>query len=275
MANSYRTRLSLACWLGLVMALLVPPTTVSAAGNEAEDWFPLFDGRSLDGWTIKITGHPLGENYRDTYRVEDGIIKVSYDHYDTFDRRFGHLYTNSAYSHYVLRLEYLITGDVMPDAPSWTALNSGVMIHSQSPLTLRLEQEWPVSVEGQFLAVDTTAGRQTGNACTPGTHIHVDGRLTTAHIIDADSRLYPRDEWVRFEIEVHGHDLVIHRVNGKEVLRYTHPILDEKDPDARRLLAAGVPRELGFGHIALQAEGQPVWFRNIEIRPLKPASSPL
>jgi hypothetical protein len=27
---------------------------------------------------------------------------------------------------------------------------------------------------------------------------------------------------------------------------------------------------LGFGHIALQAEGQPVWFRNIELLPLEP-----
>jgi hypothetical protein len=34
------------------------------------------------------------------------------------------------------------------------------------------------------------------------------------------------------------------------------------------LLAAGAPLKLSFGHIALQAEGQPIWFRNIRIRPL-------
>ena len=243
-----------------------------AAGSAApaeQGWRSLFDGQSLDGWTVKIAGHPLGENYRNTFRVEDGIIKVSYDGYGRFEGRFGHLYTNSAYSHYVLRLEYRIVGDVMADAPSWTALNSGVMVHAQSPLSMTLKQSWPVSLEGQFLAVGTTAGRQTGNACTPGTHVHLQGQLTTAHIIDSRSRLYPKDEWVAFEIEVRGHDVVIHRVNGEEVLRYTNPILDEKDADAQRLLQAGVPRELGFGHIALQSEGQPVWFRNIQIRPLQ------
>ena len=75
-------------------------------------------------------------------------------------------------------------------------------------------------------------------------------------------------EWVRIEAEVHGNDLVIHRVHGVEVLRYTHPTLDENDADAQRLLAAGASPQIGLGHIALQAEGHPVWFRNIKIRPL-------
>lgn len=239
------------------------------AAPDGDGWISLFDGKTLDGWTVKIAGRPLGENYRHTFRVEDGILKVSYDGYDKFEQRFGHLYTNSAYSHYVLRLEYRFTGDVMADAPHWTALNSGVMLHAQSPLSLTLEQHWPVSVETQFLAQGATAGTQTGNVCTPGTHVHVDGQLTTAHIIDSRGSWYPRDEWVAVEVEVHGPELIIHRINGVEVLRYSHPVLDETDADARRLLARGAPRRLGSGHIALQAEGQPVWFRNIRLRPLE------
>jgi hypothetical protein len=258
-------------WVGaLVLAAGVPSLFAAESAGAEEGWVSLFDGRSLEGWTVKIAGHPAGENYRDTFRVEDGMIKVSYDNYERFDRKFGHLYTNNAYSHYVLRLEYRFTGDALSDAPPWAALNSGVMIHSQSPLSMTLDQLWPVSLEGQFLAVGATAGRQTGNACTPGTHVHLDGELTTAHIIDSRSRLYPLGEWVTFEIEVHGHERVIHRVNGQEVLRYTHPVLDEKDADASRLMRAGVPKQLGFGHIGLQAEGQPIWFRNIRLRPLNP-----
>ena len=71
-------------------------------------------------------------------------------------------------------------------------------------------------------------------------------------------------------MEVHGNDDVIYRVNGVEVLRYQRPQLDPNDPTAKRLLDAGANRMLSYGHIALQAEGQPVWFRNIELKSLEP-----
>lgn len=233
-----------------------------------EGWKPLFNGKDLSGWTIKIAGRPLGENWNDTFRVEDGILKVSYDKWGKFDRHFGHLYTNQAYSHYILRLQYRITGKGPDDAPPWARLNSGVMIHSQSPLSLTLEQEFPASLEFQFLATGATAGKQTGNVCTPGTNLVLNGKLTEDHIIDSTSALYPLDQWVDAEIEVHGNREVIHRINGEEVLRYQDPQLDPKDESAQRLLAAGAPLQLSFGHIALQAESQPIWFRHIMIRPL-------
>jgi hypothetical protein len=239
------------------------------SAQAADDgWKPLFNGQDLTGWTIKIARHPLGENYRDTFRVEDGILKVSYDKWDKFDRQFGHLYSNQAYSNYLLRLEYRITGKAPDDAPHWAKLNSGVMIHSQSPLSMTLDQEFPASLEFQFLASGATAGKQTGNVCTPGTNLVFKGRFTEDHIIDSTSKLYPLDEWVKVEVEVHGNAQVIHRINGVEVLRYEHPQLDPKDESAQRLLAAGAPLQLSFGHIALQAESQPIWFRNIEIRQL-------
>jgi 3-keto-disaccharide hydrolase len=142
------------------------------------------------------------------------------------------------------------------------------MIHSQSPLSLRLEQAFPVSMEFQFLAVGATAGTQTANAVSPGTNLELDGKLITEHITASKAKLLPLDEWVAVEVEVHGDKEVVHRINGTEVLRYQRPQLDPKDADAQRLLAAGAPLRLSFGHIALQAEGQPVRFRNIKIRPL-------
>jgi len=246
--------------LGLMFAL---------STHAADDgWKPLFNGKDLAGWTIKIAKHPLGENYNDTFRVEDGILKVSYDKWRTFDRQFGHLYTNQAYSNYILRLQYRITGKAPEDSPPWAKLNSGVMIHSQSPLSMTLEQEFPASMEFQFLATGATAGRQTANVCTPGTNLERNGKLTEDHIIDSSSKLYPLDQWVNVEVEVHGNQEVVHRIDGVEVLRYQHPQLDPKDESAQRLLAAGAPLQLSFGHIALQAESQPIWFRNIEIRQL-------
>lgn len=234
----------------------------------AKEWHALFNGKDLSGWTIKIANRPLNENYAETFRVDDGMLKVSYDRYQKFDMRFGHLYTNQPYSKYILRLEYRIVGQAIADAPHWAKLNSGVMIHSQSPLSLRLEQAFPVSMEFQFLATGATAGTQTANAVTPGTNLEIDGKMLTDHIIDSKSKLFPLDEWVTAEVEVHGHEEVIHRINGVEVLRYQHPQLDPRDADAQRLMAAGAPLQLSFGHIALQAEGHPIWFRNIRIRPL-------
>lgn len=239
-----------------------------AAPAAKEEWHALFNGKDLSGWTIKIANRPLNENYADTFRVEEGMIKVSYDGYRKFDNRFGHLYTNQPYSSYILRLEYRIVKQAVADAPHWAKLNSGVMIHAQSPLSMRYEQAFPVSMEFQFLASGATAGTQTANAVTPGTNLEIDGKVLTDHIIDSRSKLFPLDEWVTAEIEVHGHEEVIHRINKAEVLRYRHPQLDPRDADARRLLEAGAPLQLSFGHIALQAEGQPIWFRNIRIRPL-------
>ena len=240
----------------------------SAAPADEGEWHSLFNGRDLAGWTVKINKHPLGDNYADTFRVEDGVIKVSYDRYPTFDKQFGHLYSNQAYSNYILRLEYKITGTAVADSPPWAKLNSGVMIHSQSPMSMGLDQEWPASLEFQFLSAGATAGRQTGNVCTPGTNVEMKGKLVTQHTIDSTSKMFPLDEWVAVEVEVHGNEEVIHRVNGVEVLRYQRPQLDPKDASAQALLAAGVPLQLSFGHIALQAESQPVWFRNIRIHPL-------
>jgi hypothetical protein len=256
----------------LLSAVLCSATLLlCATAWPADDgWKPLFNGRDLAGWTIKIAGRPLGDNYRDTFRVEDGILKVGYDKWDKFDRRFGHLYTNQAYANYLLRLEYRITGTAPEDAPHWAKLNSGVMIHSQSPLSMTLEQEFPTSMEFQFLSVGATAGKQTGNVCTPGTNLVMNGKVVEDHIIDSRSKLFPVDEWVSVEVEVRGNQHVVHRVEGVEVLRYQNPQLDPRDEAAQRLLAAGVPLQLSFGHIALQAESQPIWFRNIRIRQLDP-----
>jgi Domain of Unknown Function (DUF1080) len=242
---------------------------MAALASADDHWIPLFNGKDLDGWTVKIAKHPLGDNYADTFRVEDGVIKVSYDKYGKFEQQFGHLYTNLPYSRYILRLEYRFSGKAVADSPPWSKLNSGVMIHSQSPLTMTVEQLWPVSMEVQFLAEGTSAGRQTGNACTPGTNLEKDGKVTLEHIIEATGKLSPLNEWVAVEVEVHGNDEVIHRINGVEVLRYQHPQLDPRELDAKRLLAMGAPLQLSSGHIALQAESQPVWFRNIQLKVLE------
>ncbi len=249
--------------------MLVAVSAVSPAADHP--WVSLFNGKNLDGWTPKVAGHACGENPHDTFKVDDGIIKVSYEGYGKFDQQYGHLFTNIAYSRYLLRMEYRFTGTMMADAPSYVNLNSGVMIHSQSPQSMALDQGFPVSLEFQFLADEGKGKRSTGNVCTPGTNLEIDGKLVTQHIVESSAPTFPADEWVKIEIEVRGNDEVIHRVNGKEVLRYQKPQLDPEGRivSAAGLLQAGAPVQLEFGYIALQAEGQPVWFRNIELKSLE------
>ncbi len=253
-------------------ALVMLGLAGTMATADAPKWVSLFNGRDLSGWTVKIAKRPLGENYAETFRVEDGIIKVDYSRYGKFDGQFGHLFTNLAYSHYILRMEYRFTGEMMKDAPGYVNLNSGVMLHAQPPQSMRFDQGFPSSLEMQFLADEGKGARPTGNLCTPGTHVEMGGQLVTKHIVTSSAPTLPTETWVKAEVEVRGHDEIIHRVNGVEVLRYQHPQLDPRNDNAPATdqLEAGGNRLLGFGHIALQAEGQPVWFRNIELLPLEP-----
>jgi hypothetical protein len=243
----------------------------ASAFAEEPQWVSLFNGKDLTGWTIKIAKQPLGVNFADTFQVEDGILKVSYDGYEKFDAQYGHLFTNLAYSHYILRLEYRFTGQMMADAPKYVNLNSGVMIHAQPPQSMRLDQGFPSSLEMQFLADEGKGPRSTANLCTPGTHVEMNGKLVTQHIVKSSAPTFPAEEWVTVEVEVHGNDEIIHRVNGVEVLRYQHPQLDptNNNAPATDILEAGGNLMLGYGHIALQAEGQPVWFRKIELKSLE------
>ena len=57
-------------------------------------WKSLFNGENLEGWVVKINGYELHNNYLNTFRVENGILKVSYDQYDSFTDEFGHLFYN-------------------------------------------------------------------------------------------------------------------------------------------------------------------------------------
>ncbi|MDR3633208.1 MAG: DUF1080 domain-containing protein [Isosphaeraceae bacterium] len=245
----------------------VAPTLPGGRDASAQDngkWVSLFNGKNLEGWTPKITGYAAGENYANTFRVEDGILKVGYDRYPKFDGKFGHLFSQQKYANYRLRIEYRFVGDQCPGGPGWAYRNSGVMIHCQAPETLRKDQEFPVSVEVQFLGGDGKKTRPTGNVCTPGTHIVMGGKLITQHCTDSRSQTYHGDQWVTAEVEVHGNGKIKHIINGETVLEYEKPQFDEKDADARKLIRNGDVM-IGEGYIALQAESHPVEFRKVEI----------
>lgn len=241
---------------------------VALATSAQSEWQTLFDGKSLDGWTAKIKGYELGNNFGETFRVKDGAICVEYDQYGgKFNGRFGHLFYKTEYSNYVLRLEYRFVGSQLPDGPGWAYKNSGVMIHGQDPRTMGKDQDFPVSAEVQLLGGDAEGERHTGNLCTPGTNVVMGGKLVLQHCFDSTSPTYRGDRWVELEIEVRGHGTIIHRIEGEEVIRYEQVQLDERDSDAKRLIKDG-KLAISGGTISLQSESHPVQFRNIRLRPL-------
>jgi 3-keto-disaccharide hydrolase len=253
---------------GLGLMLMAILSGCQATSESSGGWISLFNGKDLEGWTPKITGYELGENYGNTFRVEDGILKVAFDQYDKFDGKFGHLFYKDKFSHYIIRLEYRFVGEQAPGGPGWAFRNSGIMIHCQSPESMRKDQDFPVCIEVQLLGGDGKNTRPTCNLCTPGTHVVMDGKLETTHCINSSSETYHGDQWVTAEVEVHGSELVKHIVNGEMVLGYTLPQLDEKDADAKKLIQNG-QKLLSEGYISLQAESHPVEFRKVELLPLK------
>jgi hypothetical protein len=231
-----------------------------------EEWRSLFNGRDLTGWTPKIRHHESGDNFADTFRVADGMIQVRYDGYDTFDERFGHLFFEKPFTDYRLRFEYRFVGEQCPGAPGWALRNSGLMAHGQSPESMALDQEFPVSLEMQILGGDGEHPRHTGNLCTPGTHVVMNDKLHTPHCQNSTSDTYHGDQWVTAEFEAHGDGTIRHFINGQLVLEYVQPQYDPRDPTAKPLIkAAGGKLAIGGGTISLQSEGHPVDFRNIEI----------
>lgn len=261
------------------LLLLLFPLLLMACGSnkkevqtENENWIQLFNGKDLQGWTPKISGYPVGDNFANTFRVEDGILKVSYENYDgDFQSRFGHLYTDKTFSHYKLRAEYRFSGEQISGGPAWAFLNNGVMFHSQSAESMVIDQDFPVSLEAQLLAnSDQDSHRTTGNVCTPGTTVWIDDAFYPDHCYNSDSKYYLADEWVCFELEVYGDSLVRHIVNGETVMVYTNLEIDNKGVGSikGRDISEEIttrPGPLKSGHIAIQAESHPTEFRKIEL----------
>jgi hypothetical protein len=263
-------------YCAVLAALLLSTAAFGQNDPPREDWVPIFNGKNLDGWTVKIAGHGVGDNYADTFRVENGILRASYDNYQEFRNRFGHLYYRDKLSHYRLVLEYRFVGEMMKDAPNYVRLNSGVMIHSQAPETMPKEQNFPISVEAQFLGETegSTNPRPTMNVCTPGTEIFMNGAMVKAHCTNSTSKTYRGEQWVKVEVEVLGSERVRHIIDGETVLQYEKPqigggVVTGFDPAAKQ-----DGKLLTEGYIALQAEGQPVDFRNMRLLNLSGCMNP-
>ncbi len=280
-------RLSLVSWPNLCgfFALAIVCLNVSASAQEPSakpaqklagngdspvangDWIQLFNGKDLTGWTPKIRHHELGVNYGNTFRVEDGLLKVRYDSqsYPKFEERFGHLFFEKPYSHYRLRVEYRFVGEQCAGGPGWAIRNSGMMLHGEDPKLMTVDQDFPASIECQLLGGNGKDPRTTMNLCTPGTNVFKAGKLFLPHCTSSSSETYHGEGWVTVEVEMHGAGEVKHYVEGKLVLEYSQPQLDERDAHAKMLADQQGGLLLKGGTISLQSESHPIDFRKVEL----------
>lgn len=231
----------------------------------------LFNGKDIKNWTPKIRNYDAGVNFGNTFRVEDGMMKVRYDQYDHFNYRYGHIAYNTPYSYYVLRVEYRFVGEQATGGEGWAWRNSGAMLHGQDPNTMGKNQNFPISIEGQFLGGDNepNSTRTTSNLCTPGTHVVFNDELYTAHCKGSTSKTYHGDQWVTADFVVLGDSIIRHVLEGQTVIEYSKPQLggDMVDGHDPAMLKEGQP--LTDGYIYLQSESHPIDFRKVELYDLE------
>jgi acetyl esterase/lipase len=266
-------------WTNLLSHWLVG---LQQADPDKEEWMDIFNGNDLTGWDIQIAGEERNYNYLETFKVEDGILRIDYARYQAFDEKYGHLYYHRPFSHYKIQFDYRFLGDQVDGGAVWNVRNSGVMIHSESIMEVGREQHFPVSVEIQLLGGLNQGLRTTANICTPGTYFEMSGIEIRDHCYNSSSQTYHGDRWVHVEATVFGDSLIIHEVEGDTVLVYGKPRLDKhfiSPGGAYNWETAHVERAeeivkrsgelLSSGHIALQAESHPIDFKNIRILNLK------
>ena len=263
---------------GLAVGFAAPAATARQGDSSRKDWLQLFNGRDLSDWSIKFARHDLGENVNDTFRVEDGLLKVRYDKWKAFDREFGHIFYKQPFSYYLLAAEYRFVGEQVTGAgPSlaWAKRNNGLMLHCPDPKTMLKDQDFPISIEVQLLGgLSDGKPRSTANLCTPGTNVVMNGQLHTPHCTNSTSKTYDGDQWVRVEVLVHGDELIRHMIDGQTVLEYTRPQIGggSASPTDPKVKVDGTP--LTGGYISLQAETAPADFRKVELLNLEGCMDP-
>ncbi len=248
-------------------SLIAPEIVLAQKSNDPDkkEWIKLFNGRDLTGWDVKIAGYDLNDNFGDTFRVENGVMKVGYEKYDKFNNRFGHIFYKDKFSYYLIAVEYRFVGDQAPGGAGWATRNSGIMVHCQSAKSMGKNQDFPISIEVQLLGGLGKGERTTANLCTPGTNVVINGKLFTTHCVNSTSKTYDGDQWVRVEVEVLGDTTVRHMIDGKPVLEYQQPQIGggnvaNFDPAVKKDGTL-----LSEGYISLQSESHPIEFRKVEL----------
>lgn len=263
--------------MAVIILLLIGCQSKEHNQQDQEEWVSLFNGVDLTGWSIKMSGFPLNENYKETFVVEDSMIRIRYDNYETFEEAYGHMYYEKPFSWYKIRFDYRFVGEQTPGGATWNVRNSGIMLHSQSAESNEFDQNFPVSVELQLLGGLGDGERTTANVCTPGTAVMMGDTVNYHHCISSHSKTYHGDQWVHVEAIVKGGESMDFIVEGDTVLSFQKPLIGGGFINKQSAWEShGISRDIDMwtsregeilteGYIALQAESHPIDFKNIEL----------
>jgi Domain of Unknown Function (DUF1080) len=256
-----------------LLAFVVAVLAVAAAGDSPvaarPRWRPLFDGRDLAGWDTYLS-EPVVPGVFQVETVEGApAIHVS-------GEGFGTITTRESFDDFRLRLQFK-WGTRRWGKKANAPRDSGLLYYGDG-VPGAIDGNWPRSVEFQIQEHDTgdtwTLGtRETVHArsmeATPKTLYVYDPRgapllfergtaVGNRCLKGADAEK-PTGEWNTLEL-VSFRGESAHVVNGQVVMRIG-PVWSAATP------ASAVP--LRSGHISLQTEGAEVFFRAVEIAPLR------
>lgn len=271
-ANRVATRIRFAilaialCTGGVREAVSQTPSPAA----EASEWIPLYKG-NFDDFRIYFRGQGYIEDpaAQDVFVAEPGQIHVR-------KGTNGLLVTKKEYSHYHARVQYRWG---QPDG----SMNAGIMPHTDVHSTVVKDNRprsievnmlhkapgsiWLASKLGPFGYTYVEAG--TKNYLPQeagGVRFDVNpfgARTVFGRYKNDELPTKPPGEWNTMEVIVRGSESLAVIVNGQEVVR----LFDI------RLPAADAPKPgepLTQGGIGLQSEGQEIFYRNFEIKLLKP-----
>lgn len=270
--NSYIVLLALSLIVISIVSCRDQKTTEKKEVSQAEtspvtekEWVSVFNGRDLEGFTMKIKGYPLGENFGNTFRVKDSILSVRYDGYGPdLLGRFGTLYIDKELREYRLKVEYRFVGETAPGAPEWGYRDSGIQFHGQPPATQKLDQAFPMCLEYNFHGGNGTDDRPLGAACGYGIFFEIEGEKNpTTCVPAAKAKTFHGDQWVTAELDVKD-GRITHFVNGEEILSYTNPTYDPDHEVAKDFILAGDTKVNG-GYVSFQSNSHPIDFRKIQL----------
>ena len=264
------TFVGLACYSAAkdTKEILVKKVNEKAMVADEEGFVPLFDGKSLKGWTA---ARSKGEGDWGAFSVneEEKAIHVYAGRKAGSKQKTDCLNTDTEYSHFILKVEYKWLESRFKPREKHDR-DAGLLFHVHG----NLKKVWPSCVEMQIGESPVTkSGRNryhTGDLFILGRHLQAktartdgsydkDGKLEPGNCPTQLGVEKPKGEWNEMEIRVEGGKKATFILNGEEVLVVND--MEQKGKD-------GKYTPLAKGRIGLQAEWAELMYRKIRIKEL-------
>ena len=211
----------------------------------------LFNGKNLDGFDTFLQSKGLNQDPEKVFQVHDGMIHIS-------GQEYGYVITRREYENYYLRAEFRWGEKTWPPREG-RARDSGILYHVTGENKI-----WPTSIEYQMIEGGTGDIILVGDAgLTRDGESKVRGRFNrfgkNPQAGASPAKAGYRDPLVEYE-KPHGEWNVLELYAGGDTVKY---VVNGKTANQ------GSGAKPSRGRILFQSEGAEVFFRNLELRPLK------